>query len=83
MLIARSHSIIPFAVRLIPLNRERGEFLIGDLDSRCVGISIKSRLDTQPLVGCCASDQIDYGLPTDQRTPSPMGGDVAEHAMFN
>ncbi len=34
MLIARSYSIIPFAVKLIPLNRERGEFLNENLATR-------------------------------------------------
>lgn len=42
MLISWSQLIIPFAVKLIPLNRERGELLIGDLYSRCVDIFIKA-----------------------------------------
>ena len=35
------------------------------------------------MQGGCAADQIDHDLPTDQRPASPVGGDVAEHAMFN
>ena len=70
-------------MKLIAFNHQHGEFFIGNFDARRVRVFIKDGLDMQPLGGGCASDQIDHHLPTDQRPTSPVGGDMAEHAMFN
>ena len=80
---ARSQPIVSFAVELITFDCERGEFLIRDLDPRYVGVLVKSRLDTQSLVGRRRADQIDGDFAAAQRTPSPIGGDVTEHAMLD
>ena len=82
MQITRSQSVIPFAVKLIAFNHQRGELFIGDLDARRVRVFIKNGLDMQSLGGGCAADQIDHHFPTDEWPASPVGGDVAEHAMF-
>ena len=76
---------VPFAVKLIAFNHQRGELFIGDLDARRVRVFIKDGLDVQSLGGgaaAAAANQIDHHLPTDQWPASPVGGDVAEHAMF-
>ena len=83
MRIARSQSVVPLSVKLIAFYHQRGELFIGDLDARRVRVFIKDGLDVQSLGDGCASNQIDHHLPTDQWPASPVGSDVAEHAMFN
>jgi hypothetical protein len=48
MMLPRHQPVVPFAVKLIALDSERGQFFVSDLDSRRVGMLIQSGLDTQP-----------------------------------
>ena len=70
-------------MKLVPFDGERGEFLIGDLDSFGVNIFIERCLDLQSFSSPGIADQIDDNLTADEGTPSPVGGDVAEHAVFD
>ena len=83
MLITQFQTIVPFAIKLVPINRECGQFFVGNLDSQGVGIFIKGRLDVPSFACTCAADQIDNDLPAEQRMPSPIGCDVPEHVTLN
>jgi hypothetical protein len=76
--------------RIIPVTMERrscdlqGRHLgITDVDTRGILASVQSRLDSQAL--CCRgrAHETDHHLPALQRLATPVGGDVAEHAVLD
>src|SRR5690242_15079462 len=83
MIYSWHQSVVPFAMKWIALNSESIQFVVGNLDSRCVGIFIQRRLDPQTSVGRRAANQINHDLPAYQRACAPIGGDMTEHAMLN
>jgi hypothetical protein len=83
MLIPRRQSVVPFAMKRVAHNGKSGKFLVGDFDSLRVGVFIEASLDAQSLSGGGAADQVNDDLPADQRAPSPVGGNVAEHAVLD
>lgn len=57
-LISRRQAVVPFAMKFVTVYRERGEFLVGDLDTLRVDVFVDARLDVQPFESRGATDQV-------------------------
>ncbi len=69
-------------MKLVPFYGKSGKFFVGNLDPLGVGVFIDSGLDAQSLTSGGVADQIHDNLSTDQRVPSPIGGDMAEDSVL-
>src|SRR5580658_3763659 len=56
---------------------------VRDFDAGGVGSCVELRFDAEPRSGAHAPDQLDDGLVIDQRSSSPVFGDVAEESMLD
>jgi hypothetical protein len=70
-------------MKCITFNRQRCEFCVSHFDTFFVIALVDVRFNSQALSGCGAANQVDHNLSADQRSPTPIGGDVAEHAALN
>ena len=59
------------------------EFSIGDFDASRIDASIQFSAYLQSGLRCRVRDQVDDYVVTDQRSPTPILGDVAEYAMLD
>src|SRR6266436_2974087 len=82
-LVAGAQSVVPFAVKFIPLDGQLRKFLVGHLEAGLIGVFVQFRANVEPFIGGRAADQVDHDLATDQGATSPVVGDVAEHPMFD
>ena len=76
-------AVVPLPVEFVPFNGQRGEFLVGNLDTGRVNVFIKLGLNLQACSRGRAADQIDHHLATDQGASPPVLGDVTEHAVLD
>ena len=67
-------------MKVIRLDRKRGQFFIGHFDTGFIGVFVKPRLYLEALPCRSASDQVHHHLAADQRAASPVGRDVAKNA---
>ena len=80
---ARLESIVPLAMELVALDGQFREFLVGHFDPRRIVALVELRLDAQSLGGRGVADQVDHDLAADQRSTTPVLGDVAKHPMLD
>ena len=70
-------------MKFVTVYRERGELLVGDLDTLRVDVFVDVRLDVQPFASRGATDQVNHDLPADQGSPSPTGGSTPKPAEIS
>ncbi len=56
---------------------------IADLDAGFIGVLVQRGLYSQASVSGDVANQIDHYLPAQQRSPSPVVSDVAEHPVLD
>ena len=76
-------AVVPLAMEFVAPEIDGGEVGIADLDAGFVGVLVERSLHAQALVGSDAADQVDHHLSAQQRSASPVVGDVAEHPMLD
>ncbi len=70
-------------MKSIRFQGHRGKLVSRYFDSRLVFSRIELGLNAPPLSGGRLADQIDYHLPAEQRSATPVLSDVAEHPMLD
>src|SRR3954462_5211431 len=80
-LLAGAQAVVPFTMKLVPLEGQFSKLFVRHLEPRFVGILVQ--LDVEPCFSGRAADQIDHDLAAGQGASAPVVGDVAEHPMFD
>ena len=81
--LSRFHNVVPFAVKIGRRNSYGGHLCVADFQACFVHIGVQGRLDSQAGGRCCACDQLDNRLATQQPLAPPVAGDVTEQPMFD
>lgn len=79
----RKNGIIPLAVEVVPLDRNRSHVFIRDFESRGVSVGVKVRLHGKARRSCSGCNQLDDNLVVCQGLASPVLADERKKAMFN
>ena len=82
-LLAGAQAVVPFTMKLVPLEGQFSKLFVRHLEPRFVGILVQLGANVEPCFGGRAADQIDHDLAADQGASAPVVGDVAEHPMFD
>src|SRR3954469_23139743 len=82
-LLAGAQAVVPFTMKLVPLEGQFSKLFVRHLEPGFVGILVQLGPNVEPCFGGRAADQIDHDLAADQGTAAPVVGDVAEHPMFD
>ena len=70
-------------MKVVPLQLELGEFVVGYFDGRLIQAFVYRGFDLQAGAGLRAGNEVHDGLVGDQRTPAPVLRDEAEQAMLD
>src|SRR3954464_5546615 len=81
-LLAGAQAVVPFTMKLVPLEGQFSKLLVRHLEPGFVGILVQLGPKVEPGFGGRAADQIDHDLAADERLAPPVVGDVAEHPML-
>src|SRR3954464_2032321 len=82
-LLAGVQAVVPFTMKLVPLEGQFRKLFVRHLEPSFVGILVQLGPNVEPCFGGRAADQIDHNLAADQGASAPVVGDVAEHPMFD
>src|SRR4051812_12790887 len=82
-LLAGAQAVVPFTMKLVPLEGQFSKLFVRHLEPGFVGILVQLGANVEPCFGGRAADQIDHDLAADQGASAPVVGDVAEHPMFD
>src|SRR4051812_27129576 len=82
-LLAGAQAVVPFTMKLVPLEGQFSKLFVRHLEPSFVGILVQLGANVEPCFGGRAADQIDHDLAADQGASAPVVGDVAEHPMFD
>src|SRR4051794_15820904 len=82
-LLAGAQAVVPFTMKLVPLEGQFSKLFVRHLEPRFVGILVQLGPNVEPCFGGRAADQIDHDLAAGQGASAPVVGDVAEHPMFD
>src|SRR5947209_315641 len=70
-------------MKLAALDSYGSQFLVRDFNPRGIGAAIEVGADAQTGFGRGVGNQVDDHGPTHQGAPTPVPGNVAEHALFD
>ena len=70
-------------MKVVTIQANGCEFIVGYLDAFWVRIGIQLRSHLQALLGRCCCDQVDDDLMADQGLAPPVEADVREQSMFD
>src|SRR5919108_2291130 len=79
----RKKRIVPVPMECSAFDLQGRHLGITDFDPSGIRTSVQRCLDTQALRRRGGANEADDHLPTLQRLATPVGGDVAEHAVLN
>src|SRR5882724_4021985 len=79
----RKDRVVPLAMELGSVDLKRLHRGITDLNARRILASVQGRLDPQARRGIGVADKADDHLEALQRLATPVGGDMAEHAVLD
>src|SRR4051812_9599161 len=82
-LLAGAQAVVPFTMKLVPLEGQFSKLFVRHLEPGFVGILVQLGANVEPCFGGRAADQIDHDLAADQGASAPVVGDVAEHRLFD
>src|SRR4051812_6157564 len=82
-LLAGAQAVVPFTMKLVPLEGQFSKLFVRHLEPSFVGILVQLGANVEPCFGGRAADQIDHDLAANQGASAPVVGDVAEHPMFD
>src|SRR3954469_20382088 len=82
-LLAGAQAVVPFPMKLVPLEGQFSKLFVRHLEPSFVGILVQLGPNVEPCFGGRAADQIDHDLAADQGASAPVVGDVAEHPMLD
>src|SRR5919199_5485034 len=78
-----SYNVIPVAVEWGGFELDAGQFRVWDFDAGRVGCGVEFRLDRQSGTRGGIADEVDDHLQAEQRSATPVLGDVAEQAVLD
>src|SRR3954469_4065489 len=81
-LLAGAQAVVPFTMKLVPLEGQFSKLFVRHLEPRFVGILVQLGPNVEPCFGGRAADQIDHALAAGQGAAAPVVGDVAEKAVL-
>ena len=79
----RKDRVVPLAMELGSVDLKLFHLGIADLDAFRILASVQSRLDPQARRGVGVANEADDHLEALQRLATPVGGDVAAHAVLD
>src|SRR5262249_2624852 len=79
----RQNRVVPVAMKLRAFDLQGLHLRLTDFDPCGILASIQRRLDTQALRRRRGANKANNHLATLQRLPTPIGGDMAEHAVLD
>src|SRR3954447_12809978 len=65
-LLAGAQAVVPFTMKLVPLEGQFSKLLVRHLEPRFVGILVQLGPNVKRCCGGCPADQIDHDLAADQ-----------------
>src|SRR2546426_519306 len=77
------NGVIPVAVEARMLDGNRGHLFFSDFDSSRIAAGVEGRFDAQAGARCRGADEAHDGLVAEERTTSPVLGDVTEEAVLD
>jgi len=70
-------------MEFVAFDRDTSQFGVAHRDSRGVSILVQRSLDAQSLCRSDTTDEVDHHLTCQQRTSSPVVGDVTERPVLH
>src|SRR5580704_16645163 len=75
--------VVPIPMELGPRDLDTSKLLIGHLEARLIGVGVQFGVDPQSCLGFRIPNQVHHDGSADQRPPTPILRDMAEHAVLD